>query len=55
MNLSKLKSRKLWLTVLGSGLTVILTQIGLPIELAGIIIGFLGGTYNIGQGLADRK
>lgn len=50
---NKLKSRKFWVTVLGSTLSAVLTQLGLPVEIAGIIIGALGGSYNIGQGIAD--
>lgn len=51
--IKKLTSRKFLLTLLGTVLTAVLTQVGLPLEIAGFVIGALGGSYNIGQGIAD--
>lgn len=49
----KLKSRKLWITVAGTALVTLLTQIDLP-EIAKLITGIVA-SYNVGQGIADTK
>ncbi len=48
MKKNKLKSRKLWVTLLMGALTA-----WRP-ELAGTL-AILAGTYNVGQGIADHK
>lgn len=47
----KLKSRKLWVTVVGTALASLAQSLGYP-EVAKLILGFVG-TYNVGQGMAD--
>ena len=54
MDFSKFKSRKLWVTVLLSALTTLAHGIGVSPDIIAVVIGLLGGTYNIGQGLADK-
>lgn len=50
--LEKLKSRKLWITVLSSAIVILGEQLGLS-EVATWIVGILAGSYNIAQGIAD--
>ena len=52
--MEKLKSRKLWITVVSSTLTAVLVGVGLDPEVAAMIIGAIISTFNIGQGIADN-
>lgn len=53
MNFDKLKSRKLWATVLGSALVTIGTEMGLPQETVAGLVAILVA-YLLGQGIADH-
>lgn len=52
--MGKLKSRKLWAMILGSALTALLNQLGVPDEtvkyIAGIVIAYIAG-----QSFVDAK
>ncbi|MGA0207490.1 MAG: outer membrane beta-barrel protein [Ilumatobacteraceae bacterium] len=53
MNLDKLKSRKLWATVLGSALVTIGTEMGFPQDTVTGLVAILVA-YLLGQGIADH-
>ena len=53
MNLDKLKSRKLWVAVLGSALVTLGSQMGLPEDTVQSLVAILA-SYLIGQGIADH-
>jgi len=52
MNFNKLKSRKLWVTILGTALVPLGVQIGLPPETVHSVVAILV-SYLLGQGIAD--
>lgn len=52
--MGKLKSRKLWVTVLGAALTALSQQLGIPEGLVTPIAGIVGA-YVLGQSLVDSK
>lgn len=51
--LDKLKSRKLWVAVLGSALVTLGTQLGLPEDTVNSLVAILVA-YLLGQGIADH-
>ena len=51
--IEKLKSRKLWITVLGAAITALAAALGLDPDLAAKIIGGLTATYVVSQGVVD--
>lgn len=53
--MEKLKSRKLWITVISTSITAVLVGVGLDPEVAAMIIGAIVSTFNIGQGIADTS
>ena len=52
MDFSPIKSKKLWVTILGSALITIGSSIGIPESVATQIVGLVA-SYVIGQGIAD--
>ena len=50
--MQKLKSRKLWLTILGTAAVTVLTHLGMA-DIAKLVAGIVA-SYNVGQGIADR-
>jgi len=50
----KLKSRKMWVTLIGVAVITLAKQIGIDIgDAAALVIAAAGGAYNVGQGIAD--
>lgn len=53
MDTNKLKSRKLWVTVLGAALVTLGTELGMKLETVQSVVAVLAA-YLVGQGLADH-
>ena len=55
MDLSKLKSRKLWLTIFFNALGTVLMAVGMDQELVMKLLAAVNSSYLVGQGIADTK
>lgn len=52
MNFNALKSKKLWVTVIGGAFVTIGNAVGLPVDTLQSVVGIIAA-YVVGQGLAD--